>query len=187
MDGAAPQFEGQGRGPFVGAVGDQDAARAAAEEGARGFFAGLARADDQDGVVGQGTENFFGQLNGDGTDGDAAALDVGFGADLFGDVEGFLENSVQAAAGVLVLEGRVVGFFQLAEDFRFAQDHGIQAAGDLEKVLQAAGVRRGSRFRRPAAPAIGGSQAKIGGGGRRLPVPAAPSRHRFPRGCRWRG
>jgi hypothetical protein len=103
---------------------------------------------------------FSGQFHGDGSDGDAAALDVGFGADLFGDVEGFLENLVQTAAGVLVPEGGVVGFFQLAEDFRFAQDHGIQAAGDLEEVFQAAGIGVAVESRRPTARAIGGSPAK---------------------------
>jgi len=47
------------------------------------------------------------------------ALDVGLGADVFGDVEGLLERLVEAAAGMAVPEGEVVGLFQLAEDFRF--------------------------------------------------------------------
>ena len=62
---------------------------------------------------------------------------------MFGDVEGALEGLVQPAAGVAVLEGEVVGLLELAEDFGLAQHHGIEAAGDLEQVLQALGFAQG--------------------------------------------
>lgn len=88
-------------------------------------------------ALGERVENLLREFDRDGGDGDAAALDVGLGADVFGDVEGALEGLVQAAAGVLVLEGEVVGFLELAEDFGFTEDHRVHAAGDLEEVLDA--------------------------------------------------
>src|SRR5688572_103941 len=56
---------------------------------------------------------------------------------MLGDVEGALKGLVQAAAGMVVLERDIVGLLQLAEDFRLAEHHGVEAAGDLEQVLDA--------------------------------------------------
>ena len=66
-------------------------------------------------------------------------MDVGLGADLLGDVEGALKGFVQQSTGVVVLEREVVGFLELAEDFRFTEDHGFEAGGDSEQVLDALG------------------------------------------------
>src|SRR2546427_152369 len=38
---------------------------------------------------------------------------------------------------MLVLEREVIGFFELAKNLRFPQHQGVQAAGDLEQVLEA--------------------------------------------------
>ena len=38
---------------------------------------------------------------------------------------------------MFVLESKVIRFFELTEDFRFAQKHRIDAAGDFEQVFQA--------------------------------------------------
>ena len=35
------------------------------------------------------------------------------------------------------MEGEVVGFLELAENFGFTQHQGVEAAGDLEQVLDA--------------------------------------------------
>ena len=82
-------------------------------------------------------EDLLGQFHRHRADGDAAALDVGFGADVLGDVKRALEGLVQPAAGVAVLERQVVGLLELAEDFGFAQHHRVQAAGDLEEMVHA--------------------------------------------------
>ena len=85
----------------------------------------------------QRVENLFGQLHGGGHDRNAAALDVRFGADMFGHVESPLEGTVQTRAGGMVLQRDFVGLLELAEDLGLADDHGVQAAGDFEQVLQA--------------------------------------------------
>ena len=36
-----------------------------------------------------------------------------------------------------MLQGQIVRFFQLTEDFRFSEDHGIEPAGDLEQMMNA--------------------------------------------------
>jgi len=64
-------------------------------------------------------------------------LNVGLGADVLGHVERALKRLVQADAGVLVLQGEVVSLLELAQDFRFSQHHGIEAARDFEEVTQA--------------------------------------------------
>ena len=135
-NGAPVQFPGQGHGALVGAVGDNDAAGAAAEQRARGFLAGFARAEDHDLVLVERTENLPRQFDGDGTDGDVAALDVGLGPNLLGHVECFLEGLVQMGAGLVVLQGRFVGLFELTEDFSLANHHRIKAAGNFEQMLQ---------------------------------------------------
>ncbi len=79
-DGASAEFGGEFDGALMGAVGDDDALDAAAEQGAGGFFTGVAGADDEGLAALEGGEDFFGEFDGNGADGDAAALDVGLGA-----------------------------------------------------------------------------------------------------------
>jgi len=143
---ASAQLGGEGSGALGRAVGDGDLFDAARLEGARGLFAGFAGADDEDFVLGQGGEDLFRKLDGGGHDGDAAALDVGRGADVLGDVEGALEGLVQPGAGVLVREGEFVGVLELAEDLGLADDHGVEAGGDLEEVMQAVGFGQHVNF-----------------------------------------
>ncbi len=74
------------------------------------------------------------------------------GADLFGRLQGGLEQPVGEASGELGLLGGEVGLLDLARDLRFPDHHGIEAAGDGEKVLDGFGpfleveVRREIRF-----------------------------------------
>ena len=140
VDRAPAQLGGQSDGAVVRAVRHDEAVRTAGEQGARGFLTGLARADDHDLPFVQRIKNFLRQFHGHGGDGDTAALDVGLGADLLGHLEGALESLVQPRAGVPVLEGQVVGFLELAEDFGFAEHHRVETAGDLEQVLNAVGI-----------------------------------------------
>ena len=112
---ASAQFGRQGDGLVGRAVGDKDAARAAREEGAGGLLAGVAGANDQHVAVAEPAEDLLRQLDRDRADGDAAALDVGFGADMLGDVERALEGLIEPAAGMAVFQREVVGFLELAE------------------------------------------------------------------------
>src|ERR1051325_6257856 len=56
------------------------------EEGARGLLAGVAGADDHHVAIVERGKDAFSEFNGDRADRHAAALDAGFGADVFGDV-----------------------------------------------------------------------------------------------------
>ena len=56
---------------------------------------------------------------------------------MLGHVEGALEGLVQPRAGVPVLERQVVGFLELAENFRLTQHHRIETAGHSEEMFHA--------------------------------------------------
>ena len=83
----------------------------------------------------KGAEDFLRKFHRDRTDGHAAPLNVGLGANLFGDIERLLKGLVQTAAGMFMLERKLVGLFELTENFRLAQDHRVESAGDLEQVF----------------------------------------------------
>src|SRR6185369_14603276 len=70
----------------------------------------------------------------------AAALDVRLSADLLRDVERALENLVQPRPGMLMLQSEVIGLLELAKDFGLAENERVEAAGDLEEVLDAVGL-----------------------------------------------
>ena len=105
---ASAKFVCQRRGPLVGTIRHEDAARTARKQGARGFFARIPRANDHDIVVLKRAEDFFGQLDRHGSHRYAAALDVGFGADVFGDIESALKRFVKPLPGMAVLKGQGV-------------------------------------------------------------------------------
>ena len=186
MNGAPVQFPGQRHGPVMGTIGDNDAAGAAAQQRPRRFFARLPRADDHDLMLVQRTENLLRQFHRDRSDGHAAALDVGFRPNLLGHVERFLEGLVQMAAGLLVLQGGVVGLLQLAENFRFAHHHRIQSAGDFEQMFQACRIAMKNRFRPGPVRGNCDGQAGTAAGPAGLAVRPARSPRKFPPGCRWK-
>ncbi len=131
------QFIGQRHGLVMRAIRHQDAAGAAREQRAGGLLAGVSRADDHYVAVAQPAEDLLGQFHRHRADRDAAALDVGCGADVLGDVERALEGLVQPPASMAGLEGEVVGLLKLAEDFRLPEHHRVQAARDFEQMVQA--------------------------------------------------
>ena len=72
---------------------------------------------------GEPAEDFFGEIDRHRADRDRPPGDAGLGAHFFGDVEGALKKFIQVARGGSRRRRRRVGFFDLAEDFRFADDH----------------------------------------------------------------
>ena len=81
---------------------------------------------------------------------------MGFGADLFGDGEGALEERFEVSGDGAYFAGDGVGLFDLAEDLGLADDHAVERAGDAEEVADGfalADTRRGvagCRWRRTA-------------------------------------
>src|SRR5262249_49473156 len=132
---------------------------------------GVARADDHDLTAVERRENFLGKFHGDRADGDAAALNIRLRADLFGDVECFLKGLIEAAAAGTVFEREAVGFFKLAEDFSFAEHHGVEAGSDFEKMFEAVRLGKSIKFvgqRVAVLVAIHQKFAKSGKGAARL-------------------
>ena len=134
--GTAPQFTGQFRRALIRTIAENDAASAPADQSAGGFLACISGADDHYRMVAQRTEELLRQFDCDGANRDAAALDVGFRADLLGNVERLLKRLVEPPAGVFMFQGRFVGLLQLAEYFRLSQNHRIQTGGDPEEMFQ---------------------------------------------------
>ena len=59
------------------------------------------------------------------------------GADMLGHIESPLKSLIQTPGGMPVLQRKVIRFLELTKNLGFAQDHGIEPAGDAEKVLHA--------------------------------------------------
>ena len=135
LNGFAVVAIGEGAAAFEGTVEDQDVSDTAGDEVLEGEFAGLAGADDHDGFGGQVAEDFFGEFDGDGADGDPSAADVGLAVDALGDGECLLEERVEQRPGGGGFGGGEVGLLDLSEDFGFADDHGVEAGGDGEEVF----------------------------------------------------
>jgi len=107
---------------------------------AGGEFAHFAGADEEDAAAFEGSEDFAGEFDGGEGDGDGAFADGGFGADAFGDVEGAGENGIEILTEDALLFGQRPGFFQLAEDLGFADDHGVQRRSYAEEMANGVAI-----------------------------------------------
>src|SRR5262249_37687383 len=103
----------------------------------RSFFARITGANHHHVPLTQVAEDLFSQLDSGGADRDAAALDVGFRPDVFGDIESPLKGLIQSASGMAVLQRQVVRFLELTKNFSLAKHHRIKAASHFEKMVQA--------------------------------------------------
>src|SRR5690242_13510228 len=104
-------------------------------------FAHFAGADDHDGFGRKVfIEDAFSEFYSDAAHGCRAATNDGPGADLFGDLEGALEQAIGDATREFGVMGGLVGLLDLASDFGFAQDHRIEAARDREEVFSGCGT-----------------------------------------------
>jgi len=57
------------------------------------------------------------------------------GPEVFGHVESTLKSSSEAGAGMAIFQRQIIGLLELAENFRFAQNHRIHSTGNPEQVL----------------------------------------------------
>jgi hypothetical protein len=98
-------------------------------------FSHFAGADDHDRLVVKiAAEDFLGQLHGHAAHRGGAPSDLRLGADGFDHLKGALEGAIENPPGQMRGARRLVGGLDLAGDFRLAQDHRIQAAGDGEEI-----------------------------------------------------
>lgn len=140
FDGGTVEFFGEFFGAVEGAVRDDDGLSASGFEGLGGGAGHLPCPKDHDFGVVELAKDFLGEIDGDGADGGLAALDVGAVADAFADAEGLLEEFVEDAGGGAGLVGGLVGFFNLAKDFGFTEDHGVDAGDDTAEVAGGGGA-----------------------------------------------
>ena len=85
-------------------------------------------------------EEAVGEFDAGGGNGDVVGADGGAVADLFGDGETLLEEAFEDAADGARLPGEAVGLLDLPEDLRFAEDEGVEAAGDAVDVADGLAV-----------------------------------------------
>jgi len=129
------EFLGELRGALVGAVRDQHAAHAVADEMLRGEFAHLAGAQDQHTASVERLEHALGEFDRRVADRDGILADLRLGTHALADLEALAEQLVEHAAARPVAEGVVVGFFDLAEDLGLAQNHRVERCDNAEQVL----------------------------------------------------
>lgn len=99
-------------------------------------FTHFARANDHDGLCGKVfVEDTLSEFDCNAADGRCAAADGGLGADFFRDLEGALEEAIGDAAGEFGVLSGLVGLFDLASDFGFAEDHRVETAGNGEEMF----------------------------------------------------
>ncbi len=81
-------------------------------------------------------EYLFRQINRREGDRHRVSPDLGIGAHALGDAERMLEQAVENRVDRFAAARLVVGFLELAEDLRFADDHRIEPGGDAEQVAR---------------------------------------------------
>ena len=91
-------------------------------------------------------EDLAGELDGGRADGQATAADVGVGPRLLANLQGALEQFVDEHTRRSAPLGDFQGATHLTQDLRFADDEGIDAAGDAKQMpplLRSRSFRRG--------------------------------------------
>ena len=152
--------------PAGAAIGDEELARRAPVQFARGELGHLSRSDEQHGAAGEIAEHLAGELDGHAGHRDGAASDLRLGAhSLRGRLRPGHEAREIRAGGAVLLRG-LVRLLDLAEDLRFPDDHRVEARRHAEEVREGFvlaahhGMRRAGRT--DLADQIVGDRARIG-------------------------
>ena len=88
----------------------------------------------------QFAEDALGEFDSSGRDGHGASAEFGFGADAFADFERALEKAIEYRAGGTVFVSDAIGFANLAEDFGFAEHHGIETGSDAKQMANGVAI-----------------------------------------------
>ena len=153
-DGAAAEALGQPDRAVVVAVGDEDGADAAGDQGAGDQLGGLAGADHQHPALGEVAERAPRQLDRDRGDRDPLLADPGLLAGAAAGAEGAAEEAVEDRPGGALDHRQLVGAFDLALDLGLADDHRVEPGGHPQQVARRLARRAASR---------GGRAARSGG------------------------
>src|SRR6201993_2603441 len=82
----------------------------------------------------QFAKDAFCKFHAGGGDGHGPCPEFSFRADALADFERTLKETIKDRAGGALFVGDAIGFADLAEDFRFAEHHGIEAGGYTKKM-----------------------------------------------------
>ena len=133
-DDRALKLLGHAAGALGRAIRDENGSGALLHEVARGDLAHFARADEEDGAALERAEDFAGEIDGHGRDGDGIGADTGFAARFFGGGKGSLEQVLELAGNGSGGARDGEGLFDLAENLRLADDHRVEARGHAEEM-----------------------------------------------------
>src|SRR5262249_18505023 len=76
------------------------------------------------------------------------AADLGFGADALRDREGALQERIERRADGTDFTRDVPGLFDLAEDLRFTDNHGVERGSDAEEMANGLALAQSIEVRR---------------------------------------
>ena len=133
-DGSAPHFLGKGHRFVVGAVGDKHAVGSARKKGLGGGARHFASSDDHHLGIFEVAKDFLGEVDGDAADGGLAFLNAGGIAHFLSDRERALKDAVENSASDSGFQRGGVTLFDLAKNFGFAEDHGVEPADDAAQM-----------------------------------------------------
>ncbi len=122
----------------IGPVGDDDLPHAVPAESRSAQGAHAARAHDERAAAGQPVERRRGEIESDTYERGANAVDARLRVRALAHPQRLLEELVEHPPGSAAVLSGAQGRTELAEDLRLADDHGVQAAGDGEQVVDGA-------------------------------------------------
>ncbi len=131
----APEALGEFDGALVGAIRHKGALHAVAQQVLGGELAHLPGTQDKYRAALEILEDALGELDGCITDRDGVLTDLGLCAHPLAHLEAVTEQLVEDPAGSATGKRVVVGFFDLTQDLRLAQDHRVQRGNHPEEVL----------------------------------------------------
>ena len=140
LDDPTAKLLGESFGAFAGTIHDEKMSDAAVAKGGDDLFADGAGAEDESGALGELAEDALGELYAGGGDGHGAGAEFRFGADALADFERALKQAIEDRAGGALFVGEAIGFADLAEDFGFAEQHGVESAGDAEEMANGGAI-----------------------------------------------
>jgi len=113
---------------------------AAVAERGNDLLADRAGAEDQGAAVGELAEDALGEFDACGGDRHRARTQFRFGANTFAGFERALEETVENGAGGAVLMGKTIGFADLAKDFGFTEEEGVEPGGHAEEMANGGAI-----------------------------------------------
>ena len=133
-DNSALKLRCHAAGALGGSIADQDGSGALLHKVARGDLAHLSGAYEENCTPFKRAKDFSRKIDCDGGDGDGIGSDSGFATRFFGGGKGALQKMLKLAGDGSRGARDGKGFFDLAENLRLANHHGIEAGGHAKEM-----------------------------------------------------